>query len=136
MYFLCLLIRKMKISISFGDVFDRICHRKRLSIRKVLVFLLLRHFSSSLFFCNYDFSKKYAENGSKYRSISCPNSVLNLISIENSLFRFVIFGRKRSDKVERGDLRSYFPEKYFVKLYSLESLFVHSRNQNEKIQKN
>ena len=31
----CLLIRKMKISISFGDVFDRKCHRKRLSTRKV-----------------------------------------------------------------------------------------------------
>ena len=58
--FSCLLIRKMKISISFGDVFDRICHRKRLSSRRVFVFVLLSNFQSSQLFDTFCISNKNA----------------------------------------------------------------------------
>ena len=58
--FSCLLIRKMKISISFGDVFDRICHRKRFSSRRVFVFVLFSNFQSSQLFVTFYISNKNA----------------------------------------------------------------------------
>ena len=58
--FSCLLIRKMKISISFGDVFDRICHRKRLSSRRVFVFVLFSNFQSSQLFVTFYISNQNA----------------------------------------------------------------------------